>query len=196
MKYWVLKLNSGDDGVFLSSLPENGPKDYEYSKGKSLVARHPEAQESAMYYDPDRAEAIVLKDFVENLSDVIVCNHNVRSVLDGLEIKNVEYLPVWLMDHKNAVSSKDYMIANVLGSLDVIDMENSDYEMGVIIEDQIDDIDELVVDYDSMPEDARIFRASKKLDLVFIRDDVKQAFEKAGLQGYLAHEADGWDGLD
>ena len=39
-----------------------------------------------------------------------------------------------------------------------------------------------------------MFRASKKLDQIFINDDVKQALEKAGIEGYVVKEADGWNG--
>jgi hypothetical protein len=127
---------------------------------------------------------------------LIIANSKVKTILDSFEINNLEYLSSWLYDHQKAVASKDYAIINMQGSVDAIDMEKTDCVMGSLIETQIVDIDELVLDYDKIPEDAKIFRATAKLDLILIRDDIKRAFEDAGITGYKVFEADGWDGDD
>jgi len=101
---------------------------------------------------------------------------------------------IWLCDHKHEVSSKDYFICNVLSNSNIVDMDKSTYRMSSLDESQINRIKKLIVDYDAIPEGAKMFRASKKLDQIFINDDVKQALEKAGIEGYVVKEADGWNG--
>ncbi len=196
MKYSIIKLFSGSDGAYLSGLPSEGPKDYEYSKGISLLDRHPKGEDAEMFFDPDYPDKIVLNDFLDNLDSLLIGNSKVREVLEGLDIKNIEYLPIRVMDHKDKLASSEYFILNVLGGVDVIDMENSEFRMGNIIKTQIKWIDDLSIDYENIPEDAKFFRASMKLDQFFIRDDVKEAFEASGLTGYKVFDADGWDGLD
>ena len=195
-KYWVLMLSSGREGVSLSGIPESGAEAYKYSKGISLVDVHPKNEASGIYYDPDQLDHIKLYDFVDNLDSLIIANSKVKAILDSFEIDNLEYLPSWLYDHQKNLASKDYAIINVLGSVDAIDMEKSDYKMNRIIKNQVKFIDELVLNYDKIPDNAKIFRATTKLNLVLIREDIKQAFEEAGLTGYKVFEADGWDGDD
>ena len=194
MKYWVFKSDFGEEGVYLSSLPGAGPKDYEYSKGVSLVDRHPSGEASAMYYDPAYPERTKLNDFVDNLNGVLIANQKVVNILQKLGVNNVEYLPVWLMDHQDNLVSKDHVILNVLGGVEIIDMETSTYRMNALIEDQVDRIKNLIVKNDAIPVGVHIFRASKKQKLFFISDDLKQAFEKYNIKGYRAIVADGWNG--
>lgn len=196
MKYWVLKMGGGKDGVYLSCLPKSDSVNgFEYGKGRCLIDRHPKGIHSAMYYDPDYPEKIKLNDFVPNLDTGLIGNSRVREVLDGLQIDNVEYLPVWLMDHQDKLSSKDYTILNPIGGVDIIDMEKSELVMGSIIKNQVKVINHLVLDYNAIPDDAKLFRASKKLGEYFIRDDVKAAFEQADLTGFQVIPAEGWNGL-
>ena len=194
MKYWVFKSDFGEEGVYLSSLPGEGPKDYEYSEGIPLADRHPAGVSSAMYYDPSYPDRIKLFDFVDNLDGVLVANQKVVNILQDFSVDNVEFLPVWLMDHQDQPASKDYFILNVLGGVDIIDMEASTYRMDALIEDQIDRIKNLVVSYENIPKNAHLFRASAKLNQYFISDDLKQAFEKNNIKGYRTIAADGWKG--
>lgn len=195
-KFWVLKPWSRQDGVFLSCFAENEDiEDFEYSEGISLVDRHPEGPDSAMYYDPGNPERVVLYDFVDNLESVLVANSKVKTLLDDLGVDNLEYLPVWLMDHRDQLASKDYFILNPIGSVDIIDMHKSDVSMCSIDEGQIGRTRHLVVDYSSIPDDAKLFRASSKLDEIFIRDDIKIAFDATGISGYKTILADGWNGV-
>lgn len=92
--------------------------------------------------------------------------------------------------------SGDYYILNLLGSIDRIDMEESDFVESAFFPAQISDIDELVVNDLSLPEGKKVFRASTKMDQIFISDEVKTAFEEASIKGYNVFEAEGWDGLD
>jgi len=195
MKYWVFKVSAPEGGAYLSRVPSKGPESYRYKKGESLIQEFKKHENLGMYFDPDYLDDTELFDFVDNINDLIIANKKVCDVLVALALPNIEFLPIWLYDHQDHVTSKEYAIVNVLGSVDVIDMEKSEIDMDSIIETQIYSIDNLVLDYDKIPEDASIFRATTKLDEIFVRDDVKNAMESAGLEGCVFIEADGWDGL-
>lgn len=196
MNYWVLKTPIHNEAAHLSTLPTDGPQDYLYNKGESLIADHPKNESAVMCFDADYPDRIKLFDFVSSLDEVLIGNNNVRLVFDKLGIENVEVLPVWLMDHQQSIASKDYTIMHVLGVVDAIDLEKSKYRMGRIKKDQISRIKCLVLDKEKIPKDAKIFRLSNKLNEILIDDDVKKAFEDAGLIGWKAIPADGWDGMD
>jgi hypothetical protein len=197
MTYWVLFPKIIDDGAVLSAVPKGGPKAYKYDKGINLLQNYPDREQAVMVFDrinyPDQSK---LYDILPALDTVLVVNNKVKDLLGFMGINHIEYLPIWLWDHKKKPVSDDYYIVNPLGSVDFIDMEKSEYEMDSLDESQIAYIEELVIDYDKIPEDAKLFRATTKMDQLFIHDDVRIAFEKAGIQGYRLFEAEGWDGLD
>jgi len=195
MKYWVFKVSAPEGGAYVSEVSSKGPKAFRYDKGESLLGEFPEEGMAGMYFDPDYPDDTELFDFVDNINGLIIANKRVRDVLMSLELTNIEFLPICLYDHQDKVASKEYTIVNVLGSVDCIDMDKSEIDMDSIIETQIYSIDNLVFDYDKIPEDARMFRATTKLDEIFVRDDVKNAMESAGLEGCVFIEADGWDGM-
>lgn len=196
MNYWILKTPIQNEAAYLSALPSAGPEDYRYSKGERLKDEHPQNEASIMCFDMDYPENIKLLNFVSNINDVLIGDAKVCEVLNKYALDNIELLPIWIMDHQKSIVSKEYCIINLIGSIDIIDMDKSDYTMGSINKTQIKMIDELIIKRDNIPEEAKIFRASNKLDEMFINDELKQAFESAGLTGWKAIPADGWDGLD
>ena len=194
MKYWVIKPSSPSDGAYLSGLSSAMPKAQKFRKGISLINNYPATEDCKIYYDPQYPEGTYLYEVLDNITDFLIINGDVRKVFEDMGEDGIEYLPIWLCDHKHEISSKDYTICNVLNKVDIVDMDKSEYEMDDFDEDQIYGFSKLVVDYEAIPEGAKMFRASKKLDQIFINDDVKQALEKAGIEGYVVKEADGWNG--
>ena len=195
MKYWVIKPSGPSDAAYLSDVSSKMPEAYEFRKGISLLDKYPVTRDCKIYYDPQYPEATQLYGFLENINGFLIVNSEVKAIFESAGVDSVEYLPIWLCDHKHEVSSKDYFICNVLSKVDIFDMDESDYDMSSLDESQIDDVDNMVVDYDAIPEGAKVFRASKMLAQIFINDDVKQALENAGIEGFSVVEAEGWDGL-
>ena len=194
MKYWVIKPSSPLDGAYLSGLSSAMPKAQKFRKGISLINNYPATEDCKIYYDPQYPEGTYLYEVLDNITDFLIINSDVRKVFEDMGEDGIEYLPIWLCDHKHEISSKDYTICNVLNKVDIVDMDKSTYRISSLDEGQINRIKKLVVNYDAIPEDTKMFRASKKLDQIFINDDVKQALEKAGIEGYVVKEADGWNG--
>ena len=195
MKYWVIKPFASSDGAFLSEVSSSMPRAKKFRKAIRLKEEYPPVEDCKIYYDPQYPDGTQLYGFLDNINDFLIANGEVRKVFEELGATGIEYLPVWLYDHKNEISSKNYTICNVLKSVDVIDMDKSEYKMGSLDKTQIKLLTKLVIDYDAIPEDAKVFRASKMLAQIFINDDVKQALENAGIEGFSVVEAEGWDGL-
>ncbi len=196
MAYWAIFPLQYDDGAVLTDVPEDGPEDFEYDLGKSLARQFPAQEEAIMVFDIDYPEGIKLYDFVPALDSVLVVSSKVQDLLNRLKLENMEFLPLTLLDHKGKVASKDYSILNVIGSLEFIDMSKSDYDEDPLDEGQIARMKNLVINESKVPESAKIFRAKTMMDQFFIHDDVKIAFEEAGIKGYSLFDADGWDGLE
>ncbi len=197
MTYWVLFPRIISDGAVLSAVPDGGPKDYQYDEGEPLLQDYPTRDKAIMVFDsvhyPDQSK---LYDILPALDTVLVVNNRVKKVLDSLNVDTVEYLPIRLWGHQKAPVSDDYYILNPLGSVDFIDMEKSEYAMDALDEGQIDSIEDLVVNMNKIPKEAKLFRATTKMDQIFIHDDLRLALEAEGIQGYKLMKAEGWDGFD
>ena len=195
MKYWVILTAKLDDGVVLTSVPEDGPDDFEYDEGAPLLKGYPDRDEAVMVYDTDYPEGVKLYDILSSLDGIIVVSIKVKTIFDELGIDDVEYLPISLWDHQQKPVNADYYILNPVGSVEFIDMDNSEYRMDPLDEEQIGRIKKLVVNVDKIPKGANLFRAKTKTDQIFINSKVRGALKKAGVKGYKLFEAEGWDGL-
>ena len=196
MNYWVLFSTNYDDGAFLSEEPENGPDDFEYDEGVSLLADYPPQEDAIMKFDSNYPDGIKLYDFVESMNSFHVVNSKVKQLFQNLNIENLEFLPIHLWDHQNKIASDDYFILNPLGSVDFIDMDKSEYDIDDLDKTQICHIDKLIINDLKVPEDAKLFRATTMMGQLFINDEVKDALENANITGYKLMPADGWEGFD
>lgn len=196
MSYWVLKIPLLEEGVHLSILSPSGPDAWRYHETDSLMDDHPVEEASIICFDSNFPGRKTLYDFVSNIDGVLICNEKVKGVLQSLACSDIEYLPVWLQDTEKNIASKEYCIAHVCRAENIIDLEESDYVMGRLITTKMSSIDNLVVDYEGISEGAMLFRATSKPDEFFISDDIKVAFESAGITGFNCFLADDWDGMD
>lgn len=197
MKYWVFLSKKQEGGAYLSAIPEDGPKAYKYDEATPLKDGYPKQEDAVMCMSSMHPDDLDLVDVQACLDSVLVINTKVKKILDDAGIVDVEYLPITIWDHQKKPASSDYMIMNPLNVIDMIDMENSDYERNSFFPDQITTIDDLVIDHKNIPKDNdKLFRAKTMMDTIFVNDDIYKALKGADIKGAKFLEAEGWDGLD
>ena len=106
-----------------------------------------------------------------------------KSVFDEHSGANFEYFPVTILDKKGRPDKRPYYVANLLDTVDCVDMEKSSYVMDSIIKDQVMYFKELILDESKIPEDKAIFRLKDKTDLIIINDPLSDAILDAGCTG-------------
>ncbi|MFP2960102.1 imm11 family protein [Myxococcus sp. 1LA] len=192
MDCWVLKAESADGGI-IDALPEGSPANWKFSRGESLVRQFPVCGKvSFSDHFPERRK---LYDFVKNTVGVLLVSSRVKRVLEDLHVGNVEFLPVSMCDHQWNPVAEGYEILNVLGSEDVIDLEKSDVDIDPITKKEVTRVGNLVLTQGKIDPKADIFRARNMMELILISDRTKLAFERAGLTGFRAHPAEGFDDM-
>lgn len=191
MKYWIF-YGSNSDSALIGGYPNSKIKDYRYNRGESLAEEFPKkATVSFSKKWPDRRK---LYDFLDNTCNLLIASSRVRTILEELKAKNLEFLPVTVLDHKGKPVAEPYFIINPLGGQDIIDMEKSKVVMNSILKDQVAHIKKLTLQPDKVEDGAKLFRASRSRYVFFIDDSVREAFEKNGITGYYVLKAAGWDG--
>ncbi len=193
MKYLVLKVMAEEAG-FIESYPRGSPAEWKFDEGISLAKEFPMGGEVSFSknYPDDRN----LYDFQPNLMSDLLVSGRARKLIESLGVSNAEWLPVTVKDHKGNIVGPDYAFLNLQGAEDAIDMERSVYRMDSLEKDQIGRVKKLALKYDSIHEQAKMFRCTKERRLILIREDVHAAFEQAGLTGFKVYEAEGWNGLE
>jgi hypothetical protein len=193
MQYFVLSTRAPDGG-FIEAYPPKSPTGWRFHEGKSLVHEFPKG--AAVQFSDNYPDARKLYDFQPNMLSSFFISGRTRSLLESLEITNVEYLPVAIQDHKGQVVAGDYAILNLLGGEDAIDMEKSVYKMDHLEKDQVGRIKKLAINEKGIRPDAKMFRCSMQHRLTLIREDVHEEFKKAELTGFKVYKAEGWNGIE
>lgn len=104
---------------------------------------------------------------------------------------NVQYIPAAIYDEVGKHTHTDYVVANVIGVVDCIDLARSKLTMRAALPDKIRDINELHID-EARAAEHTIFRLARKSSLVLVSEQVKATLDRAGLRGPALVEAEGF----
>jgi hypothetical protein len=190
--HWIL-YGTNNDGALIDGYPKSKIKNYRYAEGEPLTKEFPKkATVSFSKKWPDRRK---LYDFLDNTCDLLIVSSRVRGLLEQLEAKALEFLPLTVLDHKDKPVAEPYFILNPLGGQDIIDMEKSKVVMNTLNPGQIAHINKLVPQPEKVEPGAKLFRASRALRVFFVDADVREAFRKNKVTGYYLFKAKGWNGL-
>lgn len=167
---------------------QNVDRAYELGRGVARSDDFPDDAEFNM--DPQHPRSVKLPDQATNLEDLLVVSGRVKGFVETLDLEDVEFLPVRIINHKGRLASDDYWIVNPLTVVDCIDTDASDIEWNKIEPDRISFCDELVLRDDEIPEELRIFRPKHLEDVVLVHEEVGEALAAEGFPGLDIVELD------
>lgn len=167
--------------------------DYKLGRGDSLTEEWPDGV--AFRMSQNYKNQIKLSDNLLTPERIIIASKRLSEFFLEKEIKNLEYLPVTIINHKNRVADTEYSVVNLVTTQDCVDIEKSGVVWNKINSNYITSFDNLVLDEERIDEDALLFRAKHISGLIFIRKDLARQIEEAGFTGiYFVElsEAKGW----
>jgi len=177
---WAGLLERGKNFCVLDDL-DNVKDDFELKEGIPRAEGFPE--DASFRMDSEYPKAIALADNVFNISRVIVGSKRLKEFIGKQNPRNIEYLPVTIMNHKARVASKDYFIVHPIHPQDALDVKKSGCTWSEIIEDEIDEIKKLVIDPKRVDPEIPIFRLQHYYRPVLIRRDLAVAISAEGFTG-------------
>ncbi len=116
----------------------------------------------------------------------LVVSTRLRELLDSLDIDNIEYYNLEMVEPRTGESFSDYKIANVVGLVDCVDRDKSDLKY--FYDGDIKRIHKLVLDESRIPSGLHIFRLAGRTVLTVVHWSVKEAIESAGLTGCVFYQ--------
>lgn len=130
----------------------------------------------------------MLADVVPNVFNVLIVSKKLRDILQSENVSDVEYLPFVILDKKGRIKSKDYCVANLIGSVDCLDAANSLYKKDALEEGQIRAIERLNIIKEKVSEDKKLFRLAQRRHLFIIRNDLLQRLQGDEITGMETYE--------
>lgn len=182
---WERK-NEGNSCMLMP--PEGIDRDWELLKGVPRAASFPPAALFRMSNDHKRN--IGLPDNLMNLAGLVVIHRRLRLFLEGKSLKNIEHLPVSIINHKGRVASMNYSILHAIVPQDALDLQRSGAKYSPIIPADISSVDELVLDTTRIGPDVRIFRLRSFGFPLIIERSLAQEILQAGFTGTAFIELD------
>jgi hypothetical protein len=122
-----------------------------------------------------------------------VMRDDVRQVLDGIGVDNIQYFAAVLTDPESGKRYTNYKAFNIIGLVRAADMKRSKL-MGTSNSFPGNvDFDALVID-EAKARGLLLFRLAEKVSAIVVHEKVKAAIEGAGIPGFVFYGPGTWSG--
>lgn len=126
-----------------------------------------------------------LADHVPNTLGFLMVSAKLRELLERHAGAQIEFLPITLRNQRKQLVKKPYFIANLLGSVDCVDMRRSEFSRSAIRKDQVRRFYHLVLDEKRIGPEDKLFRLSESKRTIVAREDLGKEILRAGCQGMI-----------
>lgn len=180
MPFFFGKVKPGKAACRLNVL--RGVKDtFELHQGKSRLAGWP----ADAHYEMDKSfpDKIGLEDVLENVDSFLVASERAKSFFEAQKLKNIEYLPVSIMNHKGRKEQAPYFIIHPLVLQDCLDLTKTQYEPNAIEPEVFSRISNITLDESKIDPGVALFRMRHYPFHEVYREELADKIKAAGLTG-------------
>lgn len=170
----------------------NVPDDWELQEGVPRAGSFPADAEARM--DPDYPRLIGLTDNLRNSSYVVLASLPLVKVLRSRALKNVEYLPIAVINHKRRPVGAPYFVVSPIHPQDCLDIKASNCTYNELVPTDIDWVERIVFDLGRIDPAVDLFRVKSFTHLVFARRSLADQLAASGLSGLSFKELSDYTG--
>jgi hypothetical protein len=182
MDWLIVRSQSEPDAAHFSSI-QNYDDDFQLSECVSLKATFPAEAEVRM--DPDYPSDIELVESLYAGRAELIVNAAVCQLFERAGVRNIELLPIKVINHKKKPVKDAYFVVNILSQVDCIDLAKSaGIEWNSIDPTMMDSIQTMVLDAGRLPADLKLFRPAKMSYLMLIQRGLAEQIQAAGMRGF------------
>ncbi len=191
MNYMWGKIKPGKYACRLKAL-KNVDDDFELLQGISRINDWP--NNAFFKMDESFPNDLNLEDFVWNFNAALVVSEKFKKIFPEDELKNVEYLPVKILNHKEREVQDTFYILNSTTLLKCIDLDNSEVIFNKIDPSRLSMVRKLVINEALIDPNILIFRMALYPQLPIFQISAVKKIEKEGLKGITLGKIDDWKG--
>jgi hypothetical protein len=193
MKYFFINTLGEVDGerAILDGAPrELGLEYYRPARGLPVADLFPEDARIVM---SKKYKGVKLDSLLGNTKSYLIVKQPVRKVIEAHCAKAaIEYLPFTLYNQKKRVQSKDYVIVNPIGTVDCLNLDESEIEYldepGDAYHGSVVGVDRFVLDPARLKDAPALFRIKEQPSEYVINEKLAAAFEKEGFTNIVLTE--------
>lgn len=179
-KYHILVYSDDPKYCEVDEDAEGVEDEWNLSEGVKMGSSFPA---DASYHLSKDSKGTKLSDFLVNTINLLMISQKVKDLMGQEEISNVEFLPFTLYDKKGRIINRKYFIANVLGTIDCLDLDNSIYTRSALDPDRIMIFEKVVLHTGKIPKDRKLFRLKERPTLHIIRSDFAEVLAQNNVTG-------------
>ncbi len=172
--------SSGSKLAVLGAL-QNVPDDHQLGFGISRFAGFPSNAELRM--NPRYPKQLALGDSYSNLADHFIASARLAELVRAHTPRDLELLPVTLIDHKGRPVTSPHVIIHPLRTVDAIDRDRSDFELNAIDPTFISDAPHIELDPALLPVDVGVCRVTLIKRRILVSPALVRAIDEAGMTG-------------
>ena len=156
-------------------------KSFQLRKGVPRAATFQEDASFTMH--EDHPYDTLLTDSLNNIFMMIVASRRLKEFLEARALKQVEYLPVTILDHKGRPASRDYFIIHPVNPVDCLNIDECNARWGHIDKNSIKFVKRLVLDVSKIDPERELFRPKYYHKVILVRQDLAEAIDREGFTG-------------
>ncbi|MDQ0418684.1 hypothetical protein J2Z48_002887 [Croceifilum oryzae] len=182
MKYYkVLTSDKGSEDIIVCYCSDSGGfESYELKEGKYVDFQ----TEKEIVFNFDPAEGKCSTDYLVCDKNWFLVSERVKMVLDSLEERGVQYIPVRIYNKETDESLGGYSVANVVNVLDALNLEYSDYSIFEYGENQkLVSVKKYALNRQCL-ENKHVFKLHGDEFPLFVSEEFKKEVEKNKLTGF------------
>jgi len=164
--------------------------DYELLRGISRINGFPEDAYFRMSENFPRNLQLV--DVLVNGNMLLVISERLKEFLREENLKNNEFIPVRIFNHKGRETKEHYYILHQTELQDCIDLSKSQVKINNINPEFISRVMNLVIDESRIDPDVLLFRMKRHPTIPLFRRDLAERIQSAGFIGISFHEIENW----
>jgi hypothetical protein len=180
------------DDLFIVTTEVGGPYIGLWDMADEVTRRHPPSVGVAVHAEwPATAHfpmerslpGLVVPDFINNAFGYLMVSTSVKAFFVEALKEAIEWLPFKIVNHKGSALPDTYWVANVLATLDCVDVPASNGRPDALYPGTYDLFRDLHLDYARLPDDSRIFRLSVFPEKILIHKSIKEDIERRNFTG-------------
>lgn len=177
--YVVWRFNDVSNSCVLDEL-SGVSKTFQIRKGVPRAGGFP--SDAKFTLDPDYPNDTLLVDAFDNVYRMVVISPALKSFLEGRNVKNTEFLPVTIIDHKGKPKAK-YFILHPLYPVECLDLEASGARWDTVNKDTIDSVQRLVLNTEKIDPNLQILKMKFFYNYLLVRRELADAITSEGFTG-------------
>jgi len=180
MRYLIGESDAGRGACQLKSLMDF-ERDFELFDG---ISRASDSSADAYFeMDDDFPDDIRTEDFIVDLTSLLVVSERTRQALEATGLKNNEFLPVTIINHKGRKEKGPFYVLHQVELQDCIDFEKTVCKRNALDPDLLSSISQLVLDERRIDPTVSLFRLKYFPYAPMFREDLVEKIRSAGLTG-------------